>query len=187
VVLHETSHPPVPGEHIQETFRALVENDSRTRWICADIAASAKDGRNSLVLTRWTDHLERIEAQLAERGFSPMVLRGGTGKKARRGIIDRLTQPDLAGAILIATASFLGEGFDCPALDTVFLAFPIRFKGSIVQYVGRILRATPGKTRVVVHDYVDVEVPVLARMYSERVRGYTSLGFQAPKRLPLRP
>jgi hypothetical protein len=70
VVLHETSHPPVPGEHIQETFRALVENDSRTIWICADIAASAKDGRNSLVLTRWTDHLEGIEAQLAERDFS---------------------------------------------------------------------------------------------------------------------
>jgi superfamily II DNA or RNA helicase len=84
--------------------------------------------------------------------------------------------------VLVATASFLGEGFDCPALDTVFLAFPIKFRGSIVQYVGRIMRPTTGKTRVVVHDYVDTQVPVLARMYDERAKGYASLGFRPPKR-----
>ena len=84
-------------------------------------------------------------------------------KNARQAIVDQLAQPELVGTVLVATASFLGEGFDCPALDTVFLAFPIRFKGNIVQYVGRILRPTPDKTRVVVHDYVDVEVPALAR------------------------
>jgi superfamily II DNA or RNA helicase len=95
-----------------------------------------------------------------------------------------LAEPELSGAGLVVTASFSGDGFDCPALDSVFLAFPIRFKGSIVQYVGRILRPTPTKTRVVVHDYVDVEVPVLARMYHERVTGYTSLGFRAPKKPP---
>lgn len=187
VVVHETAHPVVPGEQIQQTFRALVENRNRTRLICEDISATAKEGRNNLVLTRWTDHLELIEAELDERGLSPMALRGGMGKKARRNVIDRLAQPELAGATLVATASFLGEGFDCPALDTVFLAFPIKFKGSIVQYVGRIQRPTAEKTRVVVHDYVDVEVPVLARMYPERVRAYASLGFQAPKSLPRRP
>src|SRR6202035_3652895 len=103
------------------------------------------------------------------------------GKKARQAVLDQLAQPELKGTVLLATASFLGEGFDCPALDTVFLAFPIQFRGSIVQYVGRILRPAPGKTRVVVHDYVDVEVPVLARMYNERARGYHSLGFNTPK------
>lgn len=82
---------------------------------------------------------------------------------------------------LVATASLLGEGFDCPALDTVFLAFPIKFKGSVVQYVGRILRPTPGKTSVVVHDYVDSDIPVLASMFSERANGYTSLGFPVPR------
>jgi superfamily II DNA or RNA helicase len=181
VVVHETAHIAVAGQHIQETFRDLVGDASRTRWIGQDIAAAAAEGQNSLVLTRWTEHLDAIVNELSGQGLSPLVLRGGMSKKARRPVIDQLAQPGVMGAVLVATGSFLGEGFDCPALDTVFLAFPIRFKGSIVQYVGRILRPAPLKRRVVVHDYVDVEVPVLARMYTERARAYASLGFQVPK------
>jgi len=109
-------------------------------------------------------------------------MRGGMGKKARRAIVDQLGVTGLEGAILVATSSYLGEGFDCPALDTVFLAFPIRFKGSIVQFVGRILRPTPGKTRVIVHDYLDSSMPVLARMFHERELAYASLGFDLPGR-----
>jgi superfamily II DNA or RNA helicase len=154
--------------------------------ICDDVSTSVNEGRNSLVLTRWTEHLDAIVEDLATRGITAHVLQGGMSKKARRAVVDRLAQPGLVGTVLVATASFLGEGFDCPALDTVFLAFPIKFKGSIVQYVGRILRPTPDKARVVVHDYVDVEVPVLARMYRERARGYMSLGFTAPKKPPNR-
>ena len=82
---------------------------------------------------------------------------------------------------LVATSGLIGEGFDCPTLDTVFLAFPIKFKGSIVQHVGRILRPTPDKTHVTVHDYIDTDVPLLARQYQERASGYTTLGFRAPK------
>lgn len=81
----------------------------------------------------------------------------------------------------MATASLLGEGFDCPPLDTLFLAFPIRFKGSVVQYVGRVLRPTDTKTRIEVHDYVDVRTPVLARMHDERRLAYAALGFDLPK------
>ena len=180
VIVHETGHIAVPGQHIQETFRGLVADADRTRWICDDITAAAAEGRNCLVLTRWTEHVEAIVDSLQRKQLTPHVLRGGVGKKARRAIIEQLAIPDVTGEILVATASFLGEGFDCPALDTVFFAFPIRFKGSIVQYVGRVLRPLPGKTRVIVHDYVDIEVSVLARMYSERARGYASLGFQAP-------
>jgi len=81
------------------------------------------------------------------------------------------------GIILLATGSFLGEGFDCPPLDTLFLTFPIAFRGRLVQYVGRVLRPVNGKTRVEVHDYVDMRVPVLARMHAKRLAAYTSLGF----------
>jgi superfamily II DNA or RNA helicase len=182
LVVHGTAYVESPGLHIQETFRGVVADASRTRSICDDISTSVSEGRNSLVLTRWTEHLNAIVEDLSNRGITAHVLRGGMSKKARRAVIERLAQPGLVGTVLVATASFLGEGFDCPALDTVFLAFPIKFKGSIVQYVGRVLRPTPDKARVVVHDYVDVEVPVLARMYSERVRGYKSLGFLAPRK-----
>ena len=82
--------------------------------------------------------------------------------------------------------SLIGEGFDCPPLDTQFLAFPIRFKGNVVQYVGRVLRPAEHKTLIEVHDYVDVHVPVLARMHEERRRAYVSLGFDVPKS-PARP
>jgi superfamily II DNA or RNA helicase len=186
LVVHQTAHVEGPGLHFQETLRGVVTDASRTRLICDDVSTSVNEGRNSLVLTRWTEHLDAIVEDLVTRGITAHVLKGGMSRKARRAVVDRLAQPGLVGTVLVATASFLGEGFDCPALDTVFLAFPIKFKGSIVQYVGRILRPTPNKARVVVHDYVDVEVPVLARMYRERARGYTSLGFIAPKKPPNR-
>jgi superfamily II DNA or RNA helicase len=106
------------------------------------------------------------------------------GKKARSSVLKDLEQARSTegGFVLAATASLLGEGFDCPPLDTLFLAFPIKFKGSVVQYVGRVLRPTSEKTRVEVHDYVDTLVPVLARMHDERRAAYVSLGFDVPKR-----
>jgi superfamily II DNA or RNA helicase len=181
IVLHATSHLAVPGDHIQETFRSVVGDGARTARICDDVVLSSGEGRNSLILTRWTEHLEMIVTGLRQRGISPLTLRGGMGRKARRVVVEALAEPGERGAVLIATVGLVGEGFDCPALDTVFLAFPVKFKGSVVQYVGRILRPHAGKSDVVVHDYVDVLVPVLARMYHERARGYASLGFSVPK------
>lgn len=83
----------------------------------------------------------------------------------------------LGGLLLVATGSFLGEGFDCPPLDTLSLAFPIAFKGRVVQYVGRVLRPTDEKATVEVHDYVDTSVPMLARMHTKHLPGFASLGF----------
>jgi superfamily II DNA or RNA helicase len=100
------------------------------------------------------------------------------GKRARGLVMEELAMVRPGGGlILVATGSFLGEGFDCPPLDTLFLAFPVAFRGRIVQYVGRVLRPVDGKARVEVHDYVDVRVPVLARMHARRLPAYASLGF----------
>jgi superfamily II DNA or RNA helicase len=187
IIVHDTTHAAEPGEHIQTTFRGLVEDDKRTAVICDDVTAAARSGRNCLVLTRWTEHLTAITDRLAGHGLDPLVLHGRMGKRARAAVIEQLATPPTGGGIVLAaTASLLGEGFDCPPLDTLFLAFPIRFKGNVVQYVGRVLRPTETKTRIEVHDYVDVLVPVLARMHNERRRAYRSLGFDLPPQPRLR-
>ena len=105
------------------------------------------------------------------------------GAKARTAAMARL-DPNIADAplLVVATGSYIGEGFDCPTLDTLFLATPIAFKGRLVQYVGRILRPSPGRSTAEVHDYHDVRTGVLAASLAKRAPGYTSLGFPDPRR-----
>jgi superfamily II DNA or RNA helicase len=97
-------------------------------------------------------------------------------------VIDELdADPAPTGQLLLATGSYLGEGFDSPSLDTLFLAFPLSFKGGVVQYIGRILRTNDTKTNVEVHDYIDPG-PVFRKMYAKRLATYRSLGFDVPVR-----
>jgi len=184
LIVHETDHKASEdATHIQALFGGLVEDDTRTNAICDDIVDAVNRGRNCLVLTRWTRHLDRIVTQLKKRGTEPLVLHGGVAKRTRVAITTHLAEPaPRGGLVLAATASLIGEGFDCPPLDTLFLAFPIKFKGSVVQYVGRVLRPSDGKTRVEVHDYLDSLVPVIARMHHERRTAYATLGFNLPDR-----
>lgn len=128
--------------------------------------------------------VDDITAALRENGHDPVTLRGGMGAKARATALARLDPPAGGSPLLIvATGSYIGEGFDCPALDTLFLAAPIAFKGRLVQYVGRVLRPFPGKTTAEVHDYHDTATGVLASSLAKRAPGYTSLGFPDPRRL----
>ena len=179
LIVHQTSFEVSDDlTHIQDLFRALVGDEVRTKAICDDVAAAAAKGRNCLILTQWTEHLSSVVSALTARGFTPLVLQGGTGKKARAKVMAELDEASQRGGlVLAATGSFLGEGFDCPPLDTVFMAFPIAFRGRVVQYVGRILRPLNGKSSVEVHDYVDAKSPVLARMHRKRLPGYAALGF----------
>jgi superfamily II DNA or RNA helicase len=102
------------------------------------------------------------------------------GKKARAAVTDRLADAGPgSGVVLIATGGYLGEGFDCPPLDTLFLTFPLAYKGRIVQYIGRVMRIIDGKSSVEVHDYVDVMEPVLLRMHAKRLPVLTGLGFRS--------
>ena len=79
--------------------------------------------------------------------------------------------------LVIATGQYLGEGFDCPQVDTLFLTFPLSFKGKLVQYVGRALRSHEDKNSVRVYDYVDTKIPILRKMYGKREKTYRSLRF----------
>ncbi|WP_414990756.1 DEAD/DEAH box helicase [Aeromicrobium sp.] len=127
--------------------------------------------------------MDHLAAALVDRGHDPVVLKGGMGAKQRAAANERLVPSDDGPPLLVvATGHFVGEGFDCPALDTLFLAGPVSFKGRLVQYAGRVLRAHPGKETAEVHDYHDVEVPVLAAALTKRAPGYTSLGFPDPRK-----
>ncbi|MCA1703008.1 MAG: hypothetical protein LC808_06935 [Actinobacteria bacterium] len=163
-------------------FAAIVADEQRTAQICADVHAGASSGRTCLVLTQRTDHIEAIVDGLGALGDTALVLKGGLGKKARAAVADAITsRPANAGIVLVATGSYLGEGFDWPELDTLYLAFPLAFKGRVVQYVGRLLRSHEGKHHVELHDYVDFRIPVLDRMHTKRLPAYATLGFDIPK------
>lgn len=100
------------------------------------------------------------------------------GKKKRRTIAEALAAaPETEGRVIIATGSYIGEGFDDARLDTLFLAMPISWKGTLQQYVGRLHRLHDGKHVVQVYDYIDPNVPMLARMYERRLRGYDAIGY----------
>jgi superfamily II DNA or RNA helicase len=175
--------PSAPGG-ISAIYRDLIADDARARQIADDVVAALTHGRHCLVLTQWTEHLDRLVAALNDRGHEPVVLRGGMGAKSRAAALARLEpRSDGPPLLVVATGPYVGEGFDCPSLDTLFLAAPIAFRGRLVQYTGRILRPFPGKTTAEVHDYHDVATGVLASSLSKRAPGYTSLGFPDPRHL----
>jgi len=157
--------PSAPGG-ITVIYKDLIANEERTRQVTADVHAALARDRNCLVLT----------------------LRGGMGAKDRTAALARL-QPQPGGPLLLAVATglYAGEGFDCAALDTLFLAAPVAQKGPLVQYAGRILRPYNGKTTAEVHDYHDELTGVLASSLAKRTPGYTSLGFPDPRKRPYTP
>ena len=191
LVLHDTAYrycgdtdPFAPGG-IAAVYRDLVDDEDRLALVVNDVVEALGRGRHCLVLTQWTAHVDRFATKLTARGHDPVVLVGGMGARARAAAMARLDPGTSDRPLLVvATGPYVGEGFDCPALDTLFLAAPISFSGRLVQYAGRILRPWPGKETAEVHDYVDVDVPILASSLSKRARGYTSLGFPDPRGLP---
>ncbi len=165
-------------------YRDLVDDPVRTQQVVHDVVHALHSGRHCLVLTQWTRHLEQLAAALTEGGYDPVVLRGGMGAKARAAALARLDLgPDAEPLLVVATGPYIGEGFDCPVLDTLFLAAPIAFKGRLVQYAGRIMRPHPGKVTAEIHDYHDVFTGVVASSLAKRAAGYTSLGFADPRKL----
>jgi superfamily II DNA or RNA helicase len=179
--------PSRPGG-MTAIYRHLAADEQRTRQVIADILAALSKDRNCLVLTNRTSHLEKLADLLREAGHDPVILRGGMGAKSRAAALARL-QPKPGGPPLLAVATgpYAGEGFDCPALDTLFLAAPVANKGTLTQYVGRILRTHENKATAEVHDYLDERTGVLAAMLAKRAPGYAGLGFPDPRRLALTP
>jgi superfamily II DNA or RNA helicase len=152
-----------PSVVLAAAHRALVTDTVRNTQIADDLSAALRRGRNCLVLTRRVAHVQTLASILAERGHRPLVLQGGMSVRDRKAIVDQLADTKKGdGVLVIGTTPFIGEGFDAPALDTLFLAAPISWDGLLVQCAGRVVRAAPGKDTAEVHDYHDRDTPILA-------------------------
>ena len=163
---------------IQDVYRRLAQDDDRNRMIVDDIITALEAGRSPIVLTERRDHLEFLVDQLSGVARNLIVLRGGMGSKQRRELREKMASvPEAEERLLIATGRFIGEGFDDARLDTLFLTMPVSWRGTLVQYAGRLHRMHSDKAEVAVFDYVDGAVPMLARMFERREAGYRAMRY----------
>lgn len=163
---------------IQLQFGALASHVGRTRRIADDVAQLVRTGSHPLVLTERVEHLQALEDALKEQVENLVVLKGGGSAKARKARLDFLASlpPDAPWAIL-ATGRYIGEGFDESRLDTLVLAMPMSWKGTLIQYAGRIMREHEGKSQVRIVDYAD-EGRLLRSMLRKRQAAWRALGFK---------
>jgi len=168
------------SEHtnIYDIWPKLVNDEKRNGLIVDDIIRTISIGRFPIILTERREHLELLANALKDKIDHLVILYGGVRAKERREILNRLSDaPPNSKKAILATGSYIGEGFDDPKLDTLFITMPISFKGKIVQYAGRLHRDHPGKKDVQIYDYVDKEVPVLWTMYQKRLKTYKNIGY----------
>lgn len=164
---------------IQDLYRALAEDDQRNELLINDVLAALEEGRSPILLTERKDHLDQLATQLRPAAKNLVILKGGMGAKQRRQVAEQLAAiPADEERLLLATGRYIGEGFDDARLDTLFLALPVSWKGTLVQYAGRLHRLHEGKREVRIFDYVDRDVPMLARMFEKRLRGYRAIGYE---------
>lgn len=167
---------PEPG--IQEIYSMLASDQERNQMIIEDVLTAIQSGRSPVLLTERREHLDYFSKELSEKIKNVFVLSGGMGKKRRTSLMDRMKDtPQNEERLIIATGKYLGEGFDDARLDTLFLALPIAWRGTVAQYAGRLHRDYDGKREVIIYDYVDDQIPVLSGMFGKRKKGYKAIGY----------
>jgi superfamily II DNA or RNA helicase len=163
---------------IQNLYALLAADQRRNDLILADVIHALAQQRSPLLLTERRDHLEQFAGRLQGKVAHLITLHGGMAVKERCETLARLALiPEDESRLVMATGRYIGEGFDDARLDTLFLALPVSWKGTLVQYAGRLHRLRPGKTDVRIYDYADRDVPMLRRMFEKRLRGYRAMGY----------
>ena len=173
--------PPAEDVRIQfqELYSELIADQARNQLICDDVLEAVHEGRSPLVLTERNEHLDCLAERLSTGIQHLIVLRGGMGRNEMGAVIARLAAiPENEPRALLATGRLIGEGFDDARLDTLFLTLPVSWHGTIAQYAGRLHRLHDRKREVRVMDYADLNVPMLARMFDRRCRGYEAVGYK---------
>ena len=169
----------IAAQSIQEVYSSLEKDDDRNQMIVADVVDAVQANRFPVLLTERREHLETLAELLKQRVAHVFVMKGGMGKKQRKLLAEQIANlPTDQSRLILATGRYLGEGFDDERLDTLFLALPISWRGTLTQYAGRLHRLNATKKEVIIYDYVDFDVPVLARMHSKRRASYKALGYE---------
>jgi superfamily II DNA or RNA helicase len=163
-----------------DIYKDIQNSDVRNDLIIQDVIAATQQGRNPIILSERTEHVEYLAEQLKPHIKNVMVLTGGGSQKSSRENLQIVADiPENEPFVLVATGRYVGEGFDMPRLDTLFLTMPISWKGTVQQYAGRLHRLYDGKKEVQIYDYVDVHVAMLENMYQKRLKGYAAIGYKA--------
>ena len=174
----------------KSTYARMVQNmsedENRNSLIIDDVCEILKEGRSPIILTNLTAHVETLANALTPHCKHVITLVGSESAKEKRQKMEYLQNlPSSEPLVIVATGKYVGEGFDYPRLDTLFLALPVSWKGIIAQYAGRLHREYPGKKEVRVYDYIDIRIPMCDLMYKRRLRGYASVGYQIKSNAPM--
>ena len=165
-----------------KTYTQIVETISkdevRNKLIIDDVHKAIVEGRTPIVLTSLTSHVRVLADMLLPYSDNVITLVGADSAKEKRCAMERLqNMPVTESLVIVATGKYIGEGFDYPRLDTLFLVLPISWKGNVAQYAGRLHRDCNGKSEARIYDYVDIRVPLCESMYRKRLKGYASVGY----------
>ena len=165
---------------ITELYEEIVSSEMRNQLIIDDVVQCYENGRNCIVLTERTGHVDLLVKELDKRIPDVISIMGTLGAKKTREKLSLITNaPKDKPLTMVATGRYIGEGFDEPRLDTLFLAMPISWKGTLQQYAGRLHRLFEGKNEVLIYDYADIHIRMFEKMYSKRLSGYASIGYKA--------
>ena len=163
---------------ITDIYKELSESGSRNKQIVNDVKTAVANGRTPIVISERTSHLRSLYETLADAADNVIIISGQGTAKSKKELIENIRKiPSEQTLILLATGKYVGEGFDYPRLDTLFLTMPISWSGTLAQYAGRLHREYEGKTEVMIFDYVDINVHALENMYKKRISGYAKLGY----------
>jgi superfamily II DNA or RNA helicase/very-short-patch-repair endonuclease len=162
----------------QNLCAEIIRSEPRNAMIRDDVTVALREGRSPLVLTERTEHVAALAEMIRPHAAHLITLQGGMGRKSLREALARLAAvPEGESRVVIATGKFIGEGFDDSRLDTLFLTMPVSWRGIIAQYAGRLHRLHDGKREVRIHDYADLDIPMLSRMFDKRCAGYEAVGY----------
>ena len=163
---------------ISDVYAAMVSDEPRNDLIVQDVIAALENDRSPLILTERNDHIELLYDRLCGLAMNLIVLKGGMGKRRYQDVMEQLGEiPDTEERVILATGKYIGEGFDDPRLDTLFLTMPISWRGTLTQYAGRLHRLHAWKREVQIYDYADMSIGMTSRMFEKRKTGYKSMGY----------